>query len=360
MQVTFHAGLEALGEKMRRRKEELSGALKETVWEKRLREKAEKRGLNAKKKKNDALNEPMGMNESKIRLDDVDADHARGSSTPSGFDDPFFADGGDVDFDAGASDDDGDVIGERKTDRRKRVETTKKASKRHSKSLADDPQVAKERADLELLMMDDDAVLGDFGATRPKPVDARNGGTSTLGETQTSSAVSKKKSRKARLAEKKKLRGKDARRRESDDEDDDGAPPYGENRFDGRKSSKTSQEKVDVADDRFAGLFESEKFALDPTDPRFRETKAAGFIAEERARRRSEKSRASLALEKKKKTRENGALSRKKREENLPVAETGDEKDASGAGDVALRAMVKGLKRKSEAAARASGGSKRR
>ena len=207
-------------------------------------------------------------------------------------------------------------------------------------------------------MMDDDAVLGDFGATRPKPeVAARNGGTSTLGETQTSSAVSKKKSRKARLAEKKKLRGKDARRRESDDEDDDGAP-YGENRFDGQ-SSKTSQEKVDVADDRFAGLFESEKFALDPTDPRFRETKAAGFIAEERARRRSEKSSASL-LEKKKKTRENGDA-RKKRD--VLVAEetsSGDEKDASGAGDVALRAMVKGLKRKSEAAARASGGSKRR
>ena len=212
-----------------------------------------------------------------------------------------------------------------------------------------------------MLMMDDDAVLGDFGATtRSNPVDAKkNGGTSTLGgETQNgSSAVSKKKSRKARLAEKKKTRGKDARRRESDDEDDDGAP-YGENRFDGQ-SSKTSQEKVDVADDRFAGLFESEKFALDPTDPRFRETKAAGFIAEERARRRSEKSSASL-LEKKKKTRENGDA-RKKRD--VLVAEetsSGDEKDASGAGDVALRAMVKGLKRKSEAAARASGGSKRR
>ena len=44
---------------MRRRKEELSGAVKETVWEKRLREKAEKRGrLNAKKKKNDALDDP--------------------------------------------------------------------------------------------------------------------------------------------------------------------------------------------------------------------------------------------------------------------------------------------------------------
>ena len=99
-------------------------------------------------------------------------------------------------------------------------------------------------------------------------------------------------------------------------------------------------------------MFESEKFALDPTDPRFRETKAAEFIAEERARRRGEKSRATL-LEKKKARRENGDA-RKKREKN------GDEEDASGAGDVALRAMVKGLKRKSEAAARASGGSKRR
>ena len=163
--------MEALDEKMRRRKEELSGAVKETVWEKRLREKAEKRGLNAKKKKNDGLDEPMGMNEPKIRLDDVDADR-RGSSTPSGFDDPFFADGGDdVDFDDVASDDD-DVIGERKTTREKDalVTKTKKASKRHLKRLADDdPQVAKERADLELLMMDDDAVLGHLGATTRNP-----------------------------------------------------------------------------------------------------------------------------------------------------------------------------------------------
>ena len=169
-----------------------------------------------------------GTNEPKIRgSDDADADR-RGSSTPSGFDDPFSPDGGDdVDFDAVASDDD-DVIGERKTTREKDAfvtKETKKASKRHlNKRLADDdPRVAKERADLELLMMDDDAVLGDFGATtRAKPVDARNVDTSTLGtlgETRTSSAVSKKKSRKARLAEKKKTRGKDARRRESDDED---------------------------------------------------------------------------------------------------------------------------------------------
>ena len=96
----------------------------------------------------------------------IDADRRRraGSTTL------LFADGGDdADFDAVASDDD-DVIGERKTTREKDAfvtKETKKASKRHlNKRLADDdPRVAKERADLELLMMDDDAVLAISGAT---------------------------------------------------------------------------------------------------------------------------------------------------------------------------------------------------
>jgi hypothetical protein len=116
---------------------------------------------------------------------------------------------------------------------------------------------------------------------------------------------------------------------------------------------------VDVSDDRFKGLFESEKFALDPTDPRFRETKAADFIAEERARRRSAKKnleRKTIRIDRRSDEDENG--------ENAKTAKSATEKKSQIArgGDVALRAMVSGLKRKSEAAARAreEKGSKRR
>ena len=156
--------------------------------------------------------------------------------------------------------------------------------------------------------------------------------------------MSKKKSRKARLAEKKKTRGKDARRRENDDEVNGVRAVRG-------KSSKTSQQKVDVADDRFAGLFESEKFALDPTDPRFRETKAAdvhrgGTRAaawREEPRDSPGEEEGETRAERAKKTRKKRRRGRRERRGRRRVARDGQ-----------------GLKRKSEAAARASGDRKRR
>ena len=342
MEVTFHAGLEELGEKMRRRKKELSGeGAKETVWEKRLREKAEKREKKKQQKKKDG--EEDDTEGEKIRTDDVDADEKF-----SGFDDPFFADDGDVDFDAVADDDSGDdVVGEgRKNASRARSSRdddvfaltkreSKKASKRRAQHSADDPETAKERADLELLMMDDDLGLGG-GANETRATRKRDGASAEA----LAPVLSKKKSRKARLAEKKKLRGKDARRRESDDEDDEKSAPR--------------TKVVDVSDDRFAGLFESEKFALDPTDPRFRETKAADFIAEERARRRQRKNARTHDGDKVSGSRgERG-------EEPRKSSENGAFSSRNGAGDAALSAMVRGLKRKSEAASRERGGSKRR
>jgi hypothetical protein len=350
MEVTFHAGLEELGEKMRRRKEELSGGgAKETVWEKHLREKAEKREKKKKKKNADDDDDDdvdASLHEEKIRMDDVDTDGD--AKHASGFDDPFFADAGDVDFDAAEDDDSGDEIGEKRSSKKNAdvfalaKRESKKASKRRAKASADDPSAAKERADLELLMMDDDAVLGGSRGT----VRHTNSHSRDAENSADAPALSKKKSRKARLAEKKKLRGKDARRRESDDEDDEGF-------------SRNEKTNVDVSDDRFKGLFESEKFALDPTDPRFRETKAADFIAEERARRRSVKK----SLE-----RKNRRIDRRSDEdedgENAKTAKCATEKKSEKArgDDVALRAMVSGLKRKSEAAARAreDKGSKRR
>ena len=103
--------------------------------------------------------------------------------------------------------------------------------------------------------------LGDFGATTLKPADAQtpNRQHSNTGETRTSLPCPRRNARRRREEE-------DARqgraRRESDDEDDAGYC-----------MQSSFSRKVDAIDDRFAGLFESEKFALDPTDPRFRKPK---------------------------------------------------------------------------------------
>ena len=73
------------------------------------------------------------------------------------------------------------------------------------------------------------------------------------------------------MAEKRRLRGKAARRAESDDEDD------GEG------------VKLDTADDRFAGLYESHHFSLDPTDPRYKDVQNKNLIINERDKRRKSK-----------------------------------------------------------------------
>ena len=74
------------------------------------------------------------------------------------------------------------------------------------------------QADLELLMMDEKEILGksDGVSARRAAIKPDDGGEPT-----------KKKSRKERLAEKRRLRGKAARRAESDDEDDGEANKVG-------------------------------------------------------------------------------------------------------------------------------------
>ena len=331
MEVTFHSGLEELGAKMKRRKDELadkkSGQKGETVWEKHLREKSEKR---SSKKLKDASE--------KVRLDDMDNDEI-----DDGFDDDFFADGGeeDINFEADGDSDSGDEIGG-KSKKKKSDDVfaldkkeSKKEKKRRELAEQNDPELLQRKADLELLMMDDEVVLGGSGK---KSVLSDFGGNGNPSGNSSQAQLSKKKSRKARLAEKKAKNGKAARQLESDDEDDGG----------GLRDRKT----VDVADDRFAGLFDSHKFALDPTDPRYKETKAAEFIAEERARRRDEKK-----FKKKKK----GVESDGDEDHDLDSSKKSkkSKNDSTDGGDQALRALVSGLKRKSAAALSGSGGKRR-
>ena len=174
-------------------------------------------------------------------------------------------DGGDVDFDAEYDSEDGAPKAKKKAkskftdDDDAPSKTNLKKAKKAAKRGEVDEQA---QADLELLMMDEKEILGksDGVSARRAAIKPADGGEPT-----------KKKSRKERLAEKRRLRGKAARRAESDDDDD------GE------------VNKLDTADDRFAGLYESHHFSLDPTDPRYKDVQSKTLIISERDKRRQKK-----------------------------------------------------------------------
>lgn len=246
MEVTFHAGLEEFGARIKKKQKEGKLGVKETVYEKQERLRKEKREAKrlAKKKGDDG-----------DKVDEFDDGEA-----PATFDDPFFMDdGGDIDFDADYDSEDGapqkaskfddDDAGPSKT-------SLKKAKKKAKRGEIDEQA----QADLELLMMDEKQILGKSDGVTKK--------TSSKNDTD---EPKKKKSKKERLAEKRRLRGKAARRAESDEEDDGEA------------------NKLDITDDRFAGLYESHHFSLDPTDPRYKDVQNKKLIISERDKRRKTK-----------------------------------------------------------------------
>ena len=250
MEVTFHAGLEEFGARIKKKQKEGKLGVKETVYEKQERLRKEKReAKRLAKKKGEDVND----------ADEFDD----GEETPATFDDPFFMDdGGDVDFDAEYDSEDGAPKKKKKTskfddDDTGPSKTSLKKAKKKAKRGEIDVQA---QADLELLMMDEKQILGKSDGVTKK--------TSSKNDTD---EPKKKKSKKERLAEKRRLRGKAARRAESDDEDDGEA------------------NKLDTTDDRFAGLYESHHFSLDPTDPRYKDVQNKKLIISERDKRRKTK-----------------------------------------------------------------------
>jgi len=250
MEVTFHAGLEEFGARIKKKQKEGKLGVKETVYEKQERLRKEKREAKrlAKKKGED--------------VDDAD-EFDDGEEPPATFDDPFFMDdGGDVDFDAEYDSEDGAPEKKKKAskfddDDTGPSKTSLKKAKKKAKRGEIDEQA---QADLELLMMDEKQILGKSDGITKK-TSAKND----------ADEPKKKKSKKERLAEKRRLRGKAARRAESDDEDDGEA------------------NKLDTTDDRFAGLYESHHFSLDPTDPRYKDVQNKKLIISERDKRRKTK-----------------------------------------------------------------------
>ena len=256
MEVTFHAGLEEFGARIKKKQKDGKLGAQETVYERQERLRKEKR--EAKRL----------ANKDKGEVNEKESDDVVGGADgePATFDDPFFMDdGGDVDFDAEYDSEDGAPKAKKKAkskftdDDDAPSKTNLKKAKKAAKRGEVDEQA---QADLELLMMDEKEILGksDGVSARRAAIKPADGGEPT-----------KKKSRKERLAEKRRLRGKAARRAESDDDDD------GE------------VNKLDTADDRFAGLYESHHFSLDPTDPRYKDVQNKTLIISERDKRRQKK-----------------------------------------------------------------------
>ena len=247
MEVTFHAGLEDFGARMRKRKEDGrlgKDAKPETTWEKHLREMKEKRDRKRRRR-----NSARGRFEwttwtttaAKTAAAKTAADsttHSSPTRATTSIGTPWAT----IQIPATSSAtfarkrkstraDDEDAFALKKED-------GKKKKKRAARLAAEDPAAARERADLELLMMDDDALRGDARVAGSNPVPS---------EDAADFGARPRKSRRERLAEKKRRNAE--RRRESDDEDDEAHRRAG--------GGDVREAKVDVSDDRFRGLFEN-------------------------------------------------------------------------------------------------------
>ncbi|KAG2482679.1 hypothetical protein HYH03_018414 [Edaphochlamys debaryana] len=358
MVVTFHSGLEGLGERLKKKKEEERAKAGETVWEAYLRKKREKRalrkaqgrlrnlsdsedsedyisgddeeGAGGAKYKGKAREKAGKGSKDKCGSEEASDDDLHGGDVPSDdpfskrvaraggrdgdgdpFNDPFFEQDEDIEAAAAGFADDSDEDGEggaggKGRDRAKPVKGKTKAGKDKAAAKAD----AAQRADLELLLMDDAALRGaargEGGRVLPAGHDAGGGAAGRK--------LTKKEKREAKKEAKRKARAG------SDEEDAAGgeaAPGF----------------DVNLSDPRFGAMFESADFALDPTDPRFKKMQARDKVLQEVTKRRSEGEREGRA-------RAPGA----KGEQQEQVAKPGGKEGGE------LRAMVAKLKRKAEAA----------
>jgi len=267
MEVTFKPSLEELGSRlMARKKEARKGG--ETVWEAYMRKKKERNAAKRAGRKHMDSDDEGDEDAVDSDIDDglYTSGAAAGEADPffqqeeDPFADPFFADGSEP----GAS---GAAKGGKPEKQAKRKEKT--GSKKSAKGDADGGE-ERDKAELELLLMDDDAVLG---ATRGLSVPGLSG---AKGDSAREDGAHKL-SRKERI--RKKAAAKKARAQQYDSDDDEALGASA-----GRAGEAAFQ--TDLGDDRFKALYSDPRFALDPTDPNFQRQKGTADFAKEVSKRR--------------------------------------------------------------------------
>ncbi|GIL58605.1 hypothetical protein Vafri_13624 [Volvox africanus] len=300
--VTFHSGLEGLGERLKKKKEEERARAGETVWEAYLRKKREKRALRraqgrlrnlsdsddsedyisdgegdaggngknkakakekGKSKKDRADKGNRGGDDDDMYDDAVPDDPFFKDDNKDPFADPFFNQDGDGAnaAAAGASDDSDGGEGRRAA----RVKEHKQKSKKGG-TAGNKAPTGTERADLELLLMDDAALRDAARGVKSRVLPA--------GHDVAAAGGKHKLTKKEKLELKKEARRK--ARAGSDDEDAAGAGDEDAVGF-----------AVNLADPRFVDMFQNAEYALDPTDPRFKKMQAREKVMTEVQRRRA-------------------------------------------------------------------------
>lgn len=242
MQITFTSGLATTGETGKKRSVfENSPEPEETTVERYIRKERERKQKRKEKRK--AVREGSGVDTADDSSDDGKAGTsvaapettAQGGEGDLGFDDPFFADEPSAKSERAAS------------TKMRKEERLKKRREREAEEEAE----RKQRAELELLMADDTL-------------------TTANGEPKLRHFDMKEIEKAEKLARKKNKKRKDKKAAAAGDAADAAADGF----------------QVDSADPRFARLFTSHEYAIDPTNPRFKGTKAMKTLLEEGRKRK--------------------------------------------------------------------------
>ncbi|KIW21517.1 hypothetical protein PV08_02097 [Exophiala spinifera] len=248
MQVTFTSGLmkaeDEGGKKKKKSVFENSPEPEETTVEKYIRKERERKQKRKEKMKG---SKGAGEDDAAFTNPDSSAIHhddnavSNGGDEDLGFDDPFFADDATEPSAQSAK-----ALGTKL----RREERLKKRAERE----AEEEIERKQRAELELLMADDLAGTGGGdgkdGSTRIRHFDMK--------EIERAEKQARKKGKKAHKKDK---RG-------------------------GQNAAAEDDFNMDTSDPRFARLFSSHEYAIDPTNPRFKGTKGMKALLEEGRKRK--------------------------------------------------------------------------
>ncbi|RVX66881.1 hypothetical protein B0A52_09005 [Exophiala mesophila] len=240
MQVTFTSGFSASAESGKKRSVfENSPEPDETTMEKYIRKEKERKAKRKEKQRVSKTDEDDQGDDSGAKTAmNPEADQEDDEAEDLGFDDPFFA----APDSASAG-----TAAKQSSSKLRKEERLKKRREREAEEEID----KKQRAQLELLMTDDTTSHGKGSKSAVRHFDMK--------------AIEK-----AEKEEKK--RGKKGQKAKSKESQDGPGDDF----------------KMDTADPRFARLFDNHEYAIDPTNPRFKGTKAMKEVLDEGRKRKSD------------------------------------------------------------------------
>lgn len=257
LEVTFEPGMLDKGEEILKKKEEKNQREKETEWEARLRRLREKKSEKRKQRKATLSSKNDDQSSGSSDLDDDDDDDGdmivgenddndddnENEAKDKSFSDPFFSSGRTLEEE--------ERMAAAKAKDKAKKKKERKQSERAQQEDEDQELNEQNKAELELLMMEDKRLESGKSKIREKLA-----------------AMDSDEEEEARRNRRKgKSRGK--RRWQKED----------------KQSEQPSAAVVDVNDDRFKNVFDSHLFAIDPTHPKYKQNETTKVLVQEKGKR---------------------------------------------------------------------------